>query len=133
MDCSTPGFLSIANSWSLLKLVFIESLMPSNQLILCCSRLLLPSVFPSIRVFSKSYLMNASYKVDFTIICFISSFSGVETLQPSPEDFSIFFLSHYKQRASPFLSLLPCLPLSLHPSIHLSLPPSISLHHFISN
>ena len=41
------------NSWSLPKLVSIESVMPSNRLILCCPLLLLPSVFPSIRVFSN--------------------------------------------------------------------------------
>ena len=38
---------------SLLKLMSIESVMPSNQLILCCPLLLLPSIFPSIRVFSS--------------------------------------------------------------------------------
>ena len=45
--------LSITNSWSLLKLMSIESLMPSNHLILCRPLLLLPSIFPSIRVFSN--------------------------------------------------------------------------------
>ena len=44
--------LSITISWSLLKLMSIELVMPSNHLILCCP-LLLPSVFPSIRVFSR--------------------------------------------------------------------------------
>ena len=44
--------LSITNSWSLPELMFIESVMPSNHLILCHSLLLLPSIFPSIRVFS---------------------------------------------------------------------------------
>ena len=44
---------SITNSQSLLKLMSIESVMPSNHLILCCSLLLLPSIFPSIRVFSN--------------------------------------------------------------------------------
>src|SRR5574341_718481 len=43
--------LSITSSWGLLKLVSIESVMPSNQLILCCPLLLLPSIFPSIKVF----------------------------------------------------------------------------------
>ena len=52
MDCSTPGLLSITNSQSLLKLMPIESVMLSNHLILC-HPLLLPSIFPSIRVFSK--------------------------------------------------------------------------------
>ena len=45
--------LSIANSWSLLKLMSIESVMPSNHLILCCPLLLPPSIPPSIRVFSN--------------------------------------------------------------------------------
>ena len=44
--------LSITNSWSLLRLMS-ESVMPSNHLILCHSLLLLPSIFPSIRVFSN--------------------------------------------------------------------------------
>ena len=46
--------LSITNSWSLLKLTFIMLVMPSNHLILCCP-LLLPSIFPSIRVFPVSW------------------------------------------------------------------------------
>ena len=45
--------LSFTISWSLLKLMSIESVMPSNHLILCHPLLLLPSIFPSIRVFSK--------------------------------------------------------------------------------
>ena len=45
--------LSIINSWSLPKLTSIQSVMPSNHLILSCPLLLLPSVFPSIRVFSS--------------------------------------------------------------------------------
>ena len=50
--------LSITNSWSLLKLMSIESVMPSNHLILCCPLLLLPSIFPSIRVFSNESLLH---------------------------------------------------------------------------
>ena len=45
--------LSIINSWSPPKPMSIESMMPSNHLILCCPLLLLPSIFPSIRVFSN--------------------------------------------------------------------------------
>ena len=60
----TPGtaarqaslFLTI--SWSLLKLMSIQSAMPSNHLILCCLLLFLPSVFPSIRVFSKESALH---------------------------------------------------------------------------
>ena len=49
--------LSITNSWTLLKLMFIDSVMPSNHLILCCPLLLLPSVSPSIRDFSNESLL----------------------------------------------------------------------------
>ena len=57
-DCSMPGFLSITNSRSLLKLMSIESVMPSNHLILCCPLLLLPSIFSSIRVFSDDSVLH---------------------------------------------------------------------------
>ena len=50
--------LSITNSRSLIKLMPIESVMPSNQLILCCPLLLLPSIFPSIRVFSNESVLH---------------------------------------------------------------------------
>ena len=61
VDCSTAGFpvhrslleFAYALSWSLLKLISVELVLPSNHLILCCSLLLLPSIFPSIRVFSN--------------------------------------------------------------------------------
>ena len=45
--------LSITNSWSLLKIMSIKWVMPSNNLILCHSLLLLPSIFPSIKIFSN--------------------------------------------------------------------------------
>ena len=57
MDCSMPDSLCITNSWSLLKLMSIKSVMPSNHLILCCP-LLLPSIFPSIRVFSNESVFH---------------------------------------------------------------------------
>ena len=50
--------LSIANSRSVLKLMSIKSVMPSNHLILCCCLLLLPSIFPSIRVFSNESVLH---------------------------------------------------------------------------
>ena len=53
MNCSMPGHLSITNSQSLPKLMFIELVIPSNHLILCHPLLLLPSIFPSMRVFSN--------------------------------------------------------------------------------
>ena len=50
--------LSITSSWSLLKLMSVESVMPSNHLILCCPLLLLPSISPSIRVFSNESVLR---------------------------------------------------------------------------
>ena len=50
--------LSVTNSCSLLKLMSIESIMPSNHLILCHPLLLLPSIFPSIRVFSSESVLH---------------------------------------------------------------------------
>ena len=50
--------LSITNSQGLLKLMFVESVMPSNHLILCCPLLLLPSVLSSIRVFSNESVLH---------------------------------------------------------------------------
>ena len=50
--------LSITNSWSLLKVMFVESVMPFNHLILCCPLLLLPSILPSIRVFGNESVLR---------------------------------------------------------------------------
>ena len=50
---------SITNSWSLLKLMCIKLVMPSNHLILCCP-LLLPSIFPNIWVFSNESVLRCS-------------------------------------------------------------------------
>ena len=57
MDYSSPASLSITNSQSLLKLMSIELVMPSNHLILCRPLLLLPSIVPSIRVFSNESVL----------------------------------------------------------------------------
>ena len=54
MDCSTPGFPVHHQLPSLLELMSIESMIPSNHLILCHSLLLPPSIFPRIRVFQMS-------------------------------------------------------------------------------
>ena len=53
--------LSFTISWSLLKLISIESVIPPNHLILCCPLLLLPSVFPSIKVFSNDLTFCISW------------------------------------------------------------------------
>ena len=57
------AFLSITNSQNLLKLMSIESVKPSNHLILCCPLLLPPSIFPSIRVFSKQFFTSGGQSV----------------------------------------------------------------------
>ena len=59
--CNCQAFLSITNSWSLLKLMSIESVMPSNHLILCRPLLLLPSIFPSIRNFSNESVLHINW------------------------------------------------------------------------
>ena len=58
MNCSTPSPLSITNSQSLPKLMSTELVMPSNHLILCCSLLLPPSIFPSITIFSNESALH---------------------------------------------------------------------------
>ena len=79
--CATPGTvtrqtsLSITNSRSLLKLMSIESVMPSNHLILCRPLLLLPSVFPSLRVFSNESVLHIRWPKDWSFNCNISPFS----------------------------------------------------------
>ena len=54
IDCSTPGFPVLHYLPEFVKTLSIELVMPSNHLIFCCSFLLLPSIFPSIRVFSNN-------------------------------------------------------------------------------
>ena len=57
-DCSMPASQSITNSRSLLKLMSVKQVMPSNHLILCCPLFLLLSIFLSIRVFSKESVLH---------------------------------------------------------------------------
>ena len=58
MDCSSQATLSITSSQSLFKLISIESVMPSNHLMLCRPLLLLPSVFPRMRVFLNESVLR---------------------------------------------------------------------------
>ena len=57
--------LSITSSWSLLKLMSIELVMPSNHLILCRPLFLLPSIFPSVRVFSNESVLRIRWPKDW--------------------------------------------------------------------
>ena len=96
--CLTPwtaahqASLSFTNSRSLLKLVFIKSVMPSNCFVLCCPLLFLPSVFPSIRVFSNELVLcirlpkcwtsaSASALLMNIQDCFPLGFTGLISLQ----------------------------------------------------
>ena len=78
--------LSIINSQSLLKLMSIESVVPSNHLILCHSRLLPPSIFPSIRVFSNELVLRIRWPEYWSV-----SFS----ISPSNEYSGLIFLMHW--------------------------------------
>ena len=72
--------LSITNSQSLLKLMSIQSVMPSSHLILCRPLLLLPSVFPSIRVFSSESVLGIRWPKDWSFSFSIrpsSEYSGL--------------------------------------------------------
>ena len=84
-DSSTPwtaacqASLSFTIFWSLLKLMSIELVMPSNHLIICHPLLLLPSIFPSIRVFSNELALRIrwpkywsfSFSISFSIVAFL--------------------------------------------------------------
>ena len=71
--CQTS--LSITNSWSLLKLTSVELVMPSNHLILCHPLLLLPSILPSIRVFSNESAIHIRWPKYWSFSYIISPFN----------------------------------------------------------
>ena len=124
MDYSKPGYRPIINSQSLLKLMSIELVRPSNHLILCCALLLLPSILPSIRVFSVLCIRWPRY--------WSFSFS----ISPSSEFWRLsmcFFLCFY--HVGVMKSLLPSfLPPSPHslPSYFLLSFLFLKKHHFLS-
>ena len=72
MDCNTQASLSITNSWNLLKLMSIESVMPSNHLILCHPLILPPSIFLHIRVFSNESVLRIRWPKDWSFSFIIS-------------------------------------------------------------
>ena len=83
MDFSIPGSPVLHCSWSLLKLMFIESVMPSNHLILYHPLLLPPLIFPSIRVFSNGLALHIMWPKYWSV-----SFN----ISPSCEYFRVDFL-----------------------------------------
>ena len=109
MDCSTPGFPVHHNSRSLLKLMSIKSVMPSNHLILCGPLLLLPLVFPSIRVFSNDSVLCIRWPKYWTFRFSISPSNGYSGLIfPRIDWFDLFavqgtlksLLQHHSSKAS---------------------------------
>ena len=78
------GSLSINNSQSLLKFMFIESVMPSNHLTLCCPLLLPPSIVPSIRVFSNESILHIRWPKYWSFTFSISpsnKFAGLNSVR----------------------------------------------------
>jgi len=75
MTTACQASLSITNSRSLLKLMSVESVMPSSHLILCHPLLLLPSIFPSIRVFSNESALHIRWPKYWSLSFNISSFN----------------------------------------------------------
>ena len=101
--------LSITNSQSLLKLMPIKSVMPPNQLILCCPQLLLFTIFPSIRVFSNesvlpirwpkywSFSFSISPSNEYSgLISFRMDWVNLPAVQGTPKS----LLQHYSSKAS---------------------------------
>ena len=109
MDCSTPGFPVHHHLQSLLKLMSIESVRPSNHLILCSPLLLLPSIFPSIRVFSNESVLpirwpeywSFSFSISpcneyLGLISFRSDWLDLLAVQGTPKS----LLQHHSSKAS---------------------------------
>ena len=93
MDCSTPGLPVHPQLPELLKLMSTKSVMPSNHLILCRPLLLLPSIFPSIRVFSNESAVRIRWPKYWNF-----SFS----ISPSNEFSSVQSLSHVQLFPTPW-------------------------------
>ena len=115
--------LSITNSWSLLKLMSIESVMPSNHLILCRPLLLPPSIFPIIRVFSNEPVLCIRWPKYWNFSFSISpsnEHSGLISFRMEWFDLAVqgilkSFLQHHSSKAS----VLRC---SAYFILHLSRP-----------
>ena len=91
MNHSSQASLSITNSWSLLKPMSIEAVMPSNHLILCHSLLLLPPVPPSIRVFSNESTLRMRWPKYWSFSFSISPSTVALVYSLSP---LVMFLTH---------------------------------------
>ena len=101
--------LSITNSQSLLKLMTIKSVMPSNHFILCHPLLLLPSIFPSIRVFSNESVLRIRWPKDWSFSFSVSpsnEYSGLISFRMDWLDLLVVqgtlksLLQHHSSKAS---------------------------------
>ena len=107
MDCSQAS-LSITNSWRLLKLMSIESVMPSNHLILCHLLLLLPSILLSIRVFSNESVFHIrwpkywsfSFSISPANECLEMSFFRIDQFDLVVQGTLKSLLQHHSSKAS---------------------------------
>ena len=105
--------LSITNSWSWLKPISIESMMPSNHLICCCPLLLSPSIFSSIRVFSNKSVLLIRWPKYWSFSCNISpsnEYSGLISFRMDQLDLLAVqgTLKSLLQRHSSKASVLQC-------------------------
>ena len=105
--------LPITNSWSLLKLMFIESMMPSNHLILCHPLLLPPSIISSIRVFSNESVLHITWPKNWSFSFSISHFNEYSGLISFRVDWFDLLavqgaLKHLLQHHSSKASILRC-------------------------
>ena len=109
MNCSTPGFPAFTISQSLLKLMSIESVMPSNHLIFCRPLLLPPSIFPSIRIFSNESVLHIRWPKYWSFSLSISptnEYSGLISFRMDWFDFLVVqgtlksLLQHHSSKAS---------------------------------
>ena len=92
--------LSFTISKSLLKLMSVESVMPSNHIMLCCPLLLLPSIFPSIRVFSNESALHIRCPKYWSISLSISPSNEHPGLISSRMDWSDVFAVHGASRSN---------------------------------
>ena len=111
MDCSNQIFLSITNSQSLLKLMYIESVMPPNHQTLCHPLLLPPSIFPRIRVFSSESVLHIRWPKYWSFSFTISlsfEFSGLISYRMDWLDLLAPTLKSLLQHHSSKTSILQC-------------------------
>ena len=132
--------LSFTNFWSLLKLMSIESVMPSNHLILCYPLLLLPSVFPSIRVFSNESVLCIRWPKYWSFSFSISpsnEYSGLISFRIDWFDLlavqgSLKNLQHHNSKVS-ILQHSACFTVQLsHPYITTGKTIALTRHTFVS-